>query len=170
MEKWKTIEGQYEVSNCGNIRRNRPPIKYSKRITPDIKQIKGSITTSGYRVFAIWVGKSRKTYCVHKAVGILFIPNPENKKEVNHKDGNKLNNHISNLEWATPSENIQHAVRIGLIKSKSESPYCKIIMDYNTGIFYIGVHDAAFVAGFSVGYMNMMLWGRYKNRTNMRYV
>jgi hypothetical protein len=49
--------------------------------------------------------KTRKTFCVHKLIGIYFIPNPENKKEIDHIDNNKLNNSISNLRWVTSSEN-----------------------------------------------------------------
>jgi len=56
-----------------------------------------------------------KQYSVHQLVALAFIPNPENKLEVNHKDGNKLHCHEDNLEWATHSENIIHAVSMGLI-------------------------------------------------------
>lgn len=52
---------------------------------------------------------NEKNYPIHRLVAIQFIPNPENKELVNHKDGNKLNNHVDNLEWVTHSENVQHA-------------------------------------------------------------
>lgn len=58
----------------------------------------------------------QKNISVHRLVGIMFIPNPENKPEINHKDTNKLNNHISNLEWNTKKENIEHAWDNGLCK------------------------------------------------------
>ena len=53
---------------------------------------------------------------IHKLVAETFIPNPDNKPEVNHRDGNKQNNHVSNLEWATKSENMIHAYQTGLVK------------------------------------------------------
>ena len=57
----------------------------------------------------------RKKYClVHRLVANAFIPNPENKRCINHKDGNKKNNNINNLEWVSYSENMKHAYRTGL--------------------------------------------------------
>jgi hypothetical protein len=61
-----------------------------------------------YRI-DLYHNAKRKRFQVHTLVALLFIPNPENRKEINHKDGNPMNNHVDNLEWSTRSENIQHA-------------------------------------------------------------
>lgn len=81
--------------------------------------IKTYISTNGYRAFSYYAGGGRKnhkmtTMGVHRAVAKALIPNPRNLPEVNHKDGNKLNNHYENLEWVTSKENKAHAVKLGL--------------------------------------------------------
>lgn len=60
----------------------------------------------------------KRTFRVHRLVATAFLPNPQNKKEVNHIDGNKENNSLENLEWSTRQENAQHAVDIGLMKPR----------------------------------------------------
>ncbi len=71
------------------------------------------IGTTGYYGVSLY-NRKLKTLRVHRLVAEHFILNPENKKEVNHKDGNKLNNHFTNLEWATAKENIAHSISTGL--------------------------------------------------------
>lgn len=69
----------------------------------------------GYLVVQLFDGECFRLKKVHRLVAMAFIPNPENKPTVNHKDGNKHNNCVSNLEWATNSEQLIHAANIGLI-------------------------------------------------------
>ena len=81
-------------------------------------------TKNGYLQFT----DKGKTQFVHRAVAKLCIPNPDNKPVVNHKNGIRTDNRISNLEWVTQSENVKHAFKMGFQKTK-------IIIDFNGQIF-----------------------------------
>lgn len=79
------------------------------------KELVNSLSTKGYYHVGI-CGKGKvKTYRVHRLVALAFIPNPNNLPYVNHIDGNKQNNNVSNLEWCTCKGNVQHAKKMGLI-------------------------------------------------------
>jgi hypothetical protein len=107
-EVWKDIpghEGYYQVSNFGRVRR-------CYILKPEIREIKNT----GYAQTRIFIQK--KKYAVHRLVAEAFIPNPKNKPQVNHIDGNPQNNHYKNLEWCTPLENARHAIENGLRKLK----------------------------------------------------
>ena len=73
-------------------------------------ELKGFITKKGYRMIQIY---KQKKY-IHRLVGELYLDNPDNKPQINHIDGDKLNNHVSNLEWVTNQENRDHAILNGL--------------------------------------------------------
>ncbi|WP_242227195.1 NUMOD4 domain-containing protein [Bacillus cereus group sp. BfR-BA-01315] len=112
-EIWKDIEGYegyYQVSNTGKIKNKR-----NSRIR------KNCLTKYGYLNVQLLISGKDKTFQVHRLVAQAFIPNPNNKTQVNHIDGNKLNNNIDNLEWVTPKENMKHAWDIGLYKDSVES-------------------------------------------------
>jgi len=110
-EQWKPIQefnGEYEVSNIGRVRSMKRYYGMVGRIMPQTIQRKG--------YYAVTFHMHNKAYCrkVHRLVIEAFKPNPDNLPCINHIDGNKLNNHIDNLEWCTYQHNMQHAVRTGL--------------------------------------------------------
>lgn len=103
-EMWRAVDGYkglYEISSTGQVRS-------LKRNTTSGKMLSPAKTIDGLSVHLRDSGRDR-TYTIHRLVAEAFIPNPENKKTVNHKDGNRWNNNMNNLEWATQSENIQHS-------------------------------------------------------------
>lgn len=123
-EIWKPVpeyEDLYEASNFGNIRSS----VYRNGGYPKYTVLKPKIVRSGYLMFRLTRDTKQKFTGAHRVVAKIFIPNPHNKPQVNHIDGIKHNNHISNLEWVTSEENQQHAIRIGLRKLKRTQYFAK---------------------------------------------
>lgn len=118
-EIWKDIsgyEGLYQVSNLGRVKSFR---------LHKISILKNIIQKEGYIRVVFTVKSAHKSFFVHRLVAQAFIPNPENKPEVNHIDGDKTNNRVENLEWCTARENQIHSYNIGLqISQKGENHGC----------------------------------------------
>jgi hypothetical protein len=119
-ESWKGIpnyEGLYEVSDFGRIKSlPRSFIDkrgYRQRIRGGLLQSKG---TTAYVTVGLCKYGEVKDVGVHRLVALVFIPNPDNLPEVNHKDGNKRNNRVTNLEWTTKVGNVVHAHKAGLMR------------------------------------------------------
>lgn len=111
-EIWKSVEefnGLFEISNKGRLKRvlNSPNM-------PDNNILKGEITQHGYRQYHIKINGESFKRRAHRLVAQAFIENNKNLPQVNHIDGNKLNNNVENLEWCTQLENNRHALRTGL--------------------------------------------------------
>lgn len=156
-ETWKPIEGYdiYEVSNRGRVKKIaytetiknkyggysvRHQKEYIKKLTPNKQR-------RGYLVATLSKDNKTKTHWVHQLVAKAFIPNPENKPQVNHKDGNKKNNTVDNLEWSTPMENVQHGIKNGLIQPRKPNKRWRKIICVETGNVYECSRDAAKAEG-----------------------
>lgn len=108
--QWKSMYNGYLVSEYGDVKNDK---------TQHI--LKPYTHHKGYLKFTL----KGKKYFAHRLVGIYFIPNPLGKPQINHIDGNKLNNHYTNLEWNTNQENNAHAVQMKLIRYSSGESHMK---------------------------------------------
>jgi hypothetical protein len=136
IEKWKPIaecNGIYYISDHGRVK----SYKFGREVI--LKPLLKGRENHQYMAVNISYLTGAKLSKIHRLVALSFIPNPENKPQVNHKDGNKYNNHIDNLEWNTSKENSRHAwdsglcesLRLALINARS-----KPVIDIITGTKY----------------------------------
>lgn len=159
MEIWKDIkgyEGLYQVSNLGRVKSLERYVENNGGLQKKEEAIKATrIDTGGYYSTDLYINNEQKTWKVHRLVAMAFIPNPENKPTVNHKDGNKLNNSADNLEWSTQSEQNLHFYKLKLkseenikkaVKAMNKAN-AKIVRCLETGIEY----ESASAAGRSIG-------------------
>jgi len=171
-EVWKDIVGyeeSYQVSNLGNVRSIN-------------KILKPNLTKKGYYHVTLYSQGIPKTFKLHRIVAKHFIENPHNKLEVNHIDGNKINNTVINLEWNTRKENNRHAIDNNLLvlqkkgegywnkKYRSESSRKKCVIDMETGIFYYCMKDAADAKNMTYSQLKNRLKGRTLNNTSIRFI
>lgn len=118
-EIWKDIEGyegRYQVSNLGQVRSCNRIVKFKDGREREYKSVILRPTTDkdGYYIFYLYKNKKKTNFSAHKLVAQTFIPNTDNKPQINHKNGNKTDNRAVNLEWVTPLENTQHAIKTNL--------------------------------------------------------
>ena len=139
-EEWKKIEGfpRYSVSNLGRVKNNETGYI--------LKPFKIGNKGNQYSAVDFYPKKSVR---VHRLVALHFVENPDNKPEVNHKDGDHFNNKASNLEWVTGSENCWHAYNI-LNKKRlagAENPHAAKVVRVEDGKIFGSVSEAAKAVG-----------------------
>ena len=166
-EIWRDIvgyEGLYQVSNLGRVRSLEHYVSTkggAARKSPS--KILSNCFDGKYLHVILHKNGRNKVCLIHRLVATAFIPKPENKQQVNHIDGNKLNNFISNLEWCNGSENLKHAYKTGLA-TPSVTHYRGIKAFKASDKTFVGEyssqHEAARVLGLNVAHICSVLKGR----------
>lgn len=108
---------QYYLTEDGNVINRKNNIK------------KYQLSNSGYKRVCLQIDGKQTAMSIHRMIAECYVPNIDNKPMVNHKDGDKLNNHYTNLEWSTRKENEEHAKNSGLKASKERHGMSKLTQD-----------------------------------------
>ena len=173
-EIWKDVcgyEGIYQISNFGNVRK----LKYyagnqfvGHQYKDTIINMKSYIDDKGYpRIALRYCGKTKQCR-IHRLVAQAFLPNPNNLPEVNHKDENKLNNHVDNLEWCTHIYNTLYGTRVERIVQTNLMRHrrMKSVLQYDLDGTFIreweSISCAGRVLGLSAGNISSCCSGVYK--------
>ena len=134
----------YAISNYGNIKN----VKNNKLLKP-------SKNTNGYLEYTFCQNGIKKTFRIHRLVGLYFIPNPNNKPYINHKNGIKTDNHVDNLEWCTAKENDNHARMTGL--KNQNKPILAEELSTGNKIVFNSVSEAGALLGINKGTISKVL-------------
>lgn len=164
-ERWSAIviegvEFPYKISDCGRILN----LRTNKIMT------KPSLDQRGYPQQPLTNKGCKKSRRIHILVGHVFVENPDNLPELNHKDGNKFNPHYSNLEWNTSKQNKKHSIENGLWKKHELSPSNKKVIDTKSGVIYNSLFEAATKNGMKPYLLGNRLRGVTKNKTTLKYL
>lgn len=131
MEVWKDVpgyDGNYEASNKGRLRSKNRTIYYKDgRVRKhNGRMMEGTLTPNGYMQVSLSKNSKRVSTSLHRIVAHTFLGEPEKDYVVNHKDGNRTNNVVENLEWVTQRENVIHAFETGLVTEDTYSGLGKV--------------------------------------------
>lgn len=150
IEIFKDIEGyeNYQVSNYGSVK------SLGNGKTRKEKVLKPFNTTKGYLYVDLYKQGKRKNYYIHRLVAQAFLPNPNNLPEINHKDEDKTNNHVTNLEWCDRKYNINY----GTLKEKLSKP----VICIETGKIYPSTMEVQRELGFAQSHISSACNGKLK--------
>lgn len=190
MEVWKPIkdyEQLYEISNTGKVRRNDSIVTRSNGRQLPVKGGEMQLRDNGMGYLRVKLCKNNKSrrVLIHRLIAEHFIPQPHGFNVVNHKDGNKQNNSISNLEWTTQKENIRHARETGLVDVEKWKRSVALtgkrvvkdlhvlnsrkVINHETGIVYDSIVKAAKAIGVCRTLLGKRLRGKVENNTKMSF-
>lgn len=167
VEIWKPIvgyEGLYEVSSMGRV-------KSLKRLRTKERIIAQFINHRGYARVTLWKENKQRKFSVHRLVASAFIPNPEEKPQVNHIDENKLNNNVCNLEWCTQLENHNHGtvnerISASLINNPKKS---KPVSAFDDDGILIHTYPSIYEASRQMGVCASSITSCIKGRNRMKH-
>ena len=161
-ELWKDVvgyEGIYLVSDIGRF----------KNVSTSRIFIGTLPNDNDYYRTVLTKNKKEKAFLVHRLVAFAFIPNPEGKPIINHKNGKKTDNRVENLEWCTYQENVIHSIKMTIDVENKGITHRKVINRIN-GEVYRSVGEAMVLTNYSYGCFYQMLNGKNKNNTDFEFL
>ena len=161
-EKWKDIkgfEGHYQVSDKGRVK----SVKFGKERILSIRRSK-----FGYLLVNLWKNHKMKTFKIHRLVAQAFLPNQNNLPQVNHKDEDKTNNYVENLEWCTVKYNNIFGTRLKRVSVKATNGKCsKKVLQYTLDGKFVkewkSTHDVERNLGYAQTNISSCCLGKYKS-------
>lgn len=163
-EIWKDVlgyEGKYQVSNLGRVKSLERRCKskdYTRRVPGKIRA--QTLDTYGYPIVSLNLDGKKKTRTIHRLVAEAFIPNPNNYSEINHKDENKQNNAVENLEWCTTQYNSSYGTRVDRIKRAQSIHVIQLDMNGNVINEWFGMGEISRRTGYDQGLISRVCNGK----------
>lgn len=157
--EWRDVVGYediYEVSDAGKVRTKEGKVTYSTRYKAERvwqqRTLRQRASKDNCCRVNLWKDRKEKTWLVHRLVALAFLPREDSKDYVNHKDGNRLNNHVLNLEWCDHKENNNHAFDNDLMTSNTKV----VLMHDETKEthYFRSMAKASQFLGFNSGYLS----------------
>ncbi|MBP5311893.1 MAG: HNH endonuclease [Clostridia bacterium] len=149
MEFWKDIPGfenLYQISSNGRVKSFRKSSKLH-RVNEHI--LKPYLSNNGYYQVTLYSGTYKKKLLIHRLVADAFLPNPEHLPQVNHKDENRLNNNVDNLEWCTPAYNNSYGTAIHRAIDTKSKPVIQLTLERVPLAIYRSAKTAAELLSFN---------------------
>ena len=159
MEEWKEVnnyEGLYWISNLGHVKNSKGKI------------LKPTVQVNGYYKVNLIKNKISKNHTIHRLVAEAFIPNPDKLPEVNHKDENKLNNSVHNLEWCSHKYNSTYGTILTRIQENSVN--CVSVKCVETGIIYKSIREAGKITNIDHSNIAKVCRGKQKTAGGYHWV